>query len=217
MALLIGLCVAGYLIGSINFAIVVTKLFIGDDIRNYGSGNAGMTNVLRTAGKKAAALVTVGDTLKGVLPVLAARLLFNESTFIRPITAAYIVAFCTVLGHLLPVYYGFRGGKGLLTAAGAMAVVDPIAVGILLVVFLILVIVSRIMSVGSVSVGILFPITTYCVQRFILHNTVSWSNILFSIGIGGILVYMHKGNIQRILSGTERKIGEKAEKKVEEK
>lgn len=209
MALLLFIATVGYFIGSINFAIVVTKLYINDDIRNYGSGNAGMTNVLRTVGKKAAVWVTIGDTLKGVLPVLAARFIFQNSSVVRPITAAYIVAFCTLFGHLFPVYYGFKGGKGVLTAAGAMAVVDPIAVGVLLIVFLVLVIASKMMSVGSVSVGILFPLVTFSVQKYLLQHTVSLSNIIFSIGIGGTLVYMHRSNIQRILNGTERKIGEK--------
>lgn len=206
------LAVLGYLLGSVNFAILVTRIFIKDDIRNYGSGNAGMTNVLRTVGKRAAALTTLGDVCKGVVPVLVARFVFANSQVIESENAAYFVAFCTLFGHLFPIYFGFKGGKGLLTAAGAMFVLDPVAVTILLLLFLAIVFQWRMISLGAVVVGLLFPVMTYLTQVFIYRVQVPMERVLFSIGIGGVLLFMHRGNIQRILAGTERKVGEKAEK-----
>lgn len=209
------LAVFAYLLGSVNFAILVTRLFIKDDIRNYGSGNAGMTNVLRTVGKKAAVLTTLGDVFKGIIPVLIARVLFANSTVIPTETAAYLVAFCALFGHLFPIYFGFKGGKGLLTAAGAMFVLDPLAVTILLGIFLICVFITKMISFGAIVVGALFPLATFMVQTYIFHQHVPIERICFSIAIGVILLYMHRSNMKRILNGTERKVGEKVDRSKE--
>lgn len=111
---------AAYLLGSLSFSIIVTRLLYHKDIRTFGSGNAGMTNVLRTFGKGAAALTIVGDIGKGILAVLLAKWAFGAFTAADPIYGAYIAAFCAVLGHVYPVYFGFKGGKAVSVATGTI-------------------------------------------------------------------------------------------------
>lgn len=116
---------AAYLLGSLSFSIIVTRLLYHKDIRTFGSGNAGMTNVLRTFGKGAAALTIVGDIGKGILAVLLAKWAFGAFTAADPIYGAYIAAFCAVLGHVYPVYFGFKGGKAVSVATGTIIAIKP--------------------------------------------------------------------------------------------
>ena len=199
--------VGSYLLGSINFAIIVTKIFIKDDIRNHGSHNPGMSNVLRVVGKKAAFFTVLGDTGKGLVPVLIAKYLFLNYTDIDPLLGGYIAGFSALIGHILPVFYGFKGGKGILTGAGIIIAIDVQVFIPLLIIFLILAFSTKIISIGSLAVAVLLPPTTYIVQsmqgRFTLMNL--YSSILFMI----ILLYMHRENIKRLLNGTENKFKKK--------
>ena len=151
---LIGSILIAYLLGSVNFAIIITKLFKKGDIRDYGSGNAGMTNVLRTVGKGAAALTLLGDFSKGILSVLIMRLLMFLCCGITDTSLLdYIVALAALMGHLFPVFYGFKGGKGILVSAGAMLILNPWSLLICLAVFLLFACLTRYISAGSIAAG----------------------------------------------------------------
>ena len=136
MTILIVLAAAAqaYLLGSIDTGILVSKYLYHDDVRNYGSGAAGMTNMLRTFGKKAAALTAAGDVLKGVAAVCIGRWLFGflpENAAVSPYLGVYLTAILAVVGHLKPLYFGFKGGKGVLVAAGAILAVQPVLLPVL--------------------------------------------------------------------------------------
>ncbi len=200
--------VAAYLIGSINFAIIVTKLFAKKDIRDYGSGNAGMTNVLRTLGKGPAVLVTVGDFCKGVAAVLVGRMLLHLLGGGIPFYADYILGLFAMLGHCFPVFYGFRGGKGILVSAGVISVLNWRVLLIILAVFLIVVGVSKTVSLGSISAAAAYPISTLLVD-LLRKAPHPFLDALSALIIGGIVIFMHRSNIKRLRNGTENKLGQK--------
>ena len=208
--LLIICMVASYLLGSINFAIIVTRIFIRKDIRDFGSGNAGATNVLRTVGKTAAALTFLGDVLKGVLSVLLAKSVFifllNMPDFFW---AQYLCGLCALSGHLFPIFYKFKGGKGVLVSAGAMAAVAPFAILTCLAVFLIVVLITRYVSLSSIVACATFPFALWG-YRVLTDNT---RHLILEIILGSIfavsIIIMHKTNIKRLIKGTESKLGSK--------
>ena len=186
--------VAGYLLGSANSSLIVGK-FYGVDVRHHGSGNAGMTNTLRTLGKKAAVLVSAGDILKGVLAYLVGQLLAGPYGILAAGTAA-------IIGHNWPVYFGFKGGKGALTSITVLFYMDWKIALITLGVFVALVAVSRYVSLGSIVGAVVFPVLAGAFGR----NTVF---ILFSVFIGLLVIFRHRSNISRILNGTESRLGAK--------
>lgn len=188
-----------YLIGSINFAIIFSKKFAGFDVREKGSKNAGTTNVLRTVGKKAAVLTLICDILKGVVSVLLAML----ATYIWKETDAevlkYLAGLFAIIGHTWPVYYGFKGGKGVATSLGVLLMVNA-QIGVICLVFaLIIMIATRWVSLGSILAAILFPILTV----FMTDNF--WAKVI-SILIGLLVVFNHRSNIKRLKQGTENKL-----------
>lgn len=201
--------VLAYLIGSINFAIIVSKLFAKKDIRDYGSGNAGMTNVLRTFGKLPAVITTVGDFCKGIIAVLLGHFMIQ---FIGGATdvfyADYLMALLALLGHCFPVFYGFKGGKGILVSAGIILILNPIVFLVILAVFIVVVAISKIVSLASISAAVAFPIATL-VQGLMVHSELVWFDTLSALLIGGIVIFMHRSNIKRLLNGTENKFGKK--------
>ena len=153
----------GYLLGSILFGVLISKVMYNDDVRNHGSGNAGMTNVLRTYGKLPALFTLLGDFFKGVLAVVAGRLIFSFMG-VTAFDAGYLAGFFALLGHLYPVYFGFKGGKGILTSLGIILVVNPLVFAILLIIFLPVLFVTRIVSLVSVTGAILYPFVTLIVD-----------------------------------------------------
>ena len=170
--------VQAYLLGSIDTGILVSKFLYHDDVRKYGSGAAGMTNMLRTFGKKAAALTAFGDVLKGVLAVCIGRWLFTlmpESTTISPYLAVYLAAIFAIIGHLKPLYFGFKGGKGVLVAGGTILAIQPVLIPFLAVIFLACLLPTGMVSLGSVTMAALYPVLTilpgllcrrpYCVRH----------------------------------------------------
>lgn len=188
-----------YLIGSINFAIIFSKKFAGFDVREKGSKNAGTTNVLRTVGKKAAVLTLICDILKGVVSVLLAML----AAYIWKETDAevlkYLAGLFAIIGHTWPVYYGFKGGKGVATSLGVLLMVNA-QIGVICLVFaLIIMIATRWVSLGSILAAILFPILTV----FMTDNF--WAKVI-SILIGLLVVFNHRSNIRRLKQGTENKL-----------
>jgi len=196
-----------YLFGSISFAVLVGYLFLKKDIRTVGSGNAGTTNVLRNCGAGAAALCLLGDLTKGILPVLLGRYLFTL-VGLDPVYGAYLAGFCAVLGHLFPVFFKFKGGKGMVTSAAAMLVIDPKATIACLAVFLLIVLVSRIVSLASISVALLYPFATYYVYSS-NNDPRALSVALCASVFAALVIYMHRSNIVRLLKGEENRFGKK--------
>ncbi len=197
-----------YLIGSINFAIIVTRLFAKKDIRDFGSGNAGMTNVLRTLGAGPAALVTVGDFCKGLLAVLFGHLIIGYLGGGLPFFTDYMIALFVMLGHCFPVFYGFKGGKGILVSAGVILALDWRVFLIILGVFLVVVAIRRIVSLASISAAVAFPIATLVLALIDGSHYVLWDT-LFAVVLSAIVIFMHRANIKRLLNGTEKPFGKK--------
>ena len=205
---------AAYLLGSVSFAIVVSKSLYHQDVRQFGSGNAGMTNILRTYGKKAAALTLAGDFLKGVAAVLISRLLF-AAMGVTLFDGAYVGGLFAILGHLYPVYFGFRGGKGILTSIGIIAVINPLVFLGLLIIGLPLIFLTKIVSVGSLAGAVCYPFLTLLVDFW--QGGVSWLDFSFSLVIALLVIWMHRSNIKRLLNGTENRFGSKKTSSEEKK
>lgn len=191
-----------YLLGSLNFAVIISKLKYKDDIRNHGSGNAGMTNMLRTYGKGPAVCTLAGDMLKGVFAVIIGCVLLGHDL------GGYMAGFFAIIGHMFPVFYRFKGGKGVATTAALMLVLNPVVFLIILFVFLVIVIGTKYVSLGSVMSAMLYPV--------VLHNFSTFgTDVIFSFLIAAMVVFMHRSNIKRLMNGTESKIslGKKKEDK----
>ena len=214
-AFLIVLAVAAeaYLLGSVDTGILVSKYLYHDDVRTHGSGAAGMTNMLRTFGKKAAALTAVGDVLKGVGAVCLGRWLFGHlpaDAAVSPYLGVYLAAILAVVGHSKPIYFGFKGGKGVLVGAGAALATEPLVCAALLVIFLIEVAITRIVSLGSIIIAALYPVGTLINLIACGANlpTVVFSTVCCAI-MAAMVIWLHRSNIERLKNGTEYRFGEK--------
>ena len=195
-----------YLIGSFNSAVVISKSMEHSDVRDYGSGNAGMTNMLRTYGLKAAALTLVLDLAKGFLACVIAGLLAKYCT----VRFDWIDGVCTggifvVLGHNWPVFFGFRGGKGVLTTLAAMVMISPFAALCALAVFLLIIGLTRYVSLGSIVAAVLMTVLT-AVFRGISGQPVISYPFIASLILAVLLIARHHANIGRLIKGTESKI-----------
>jgi glycerol-3-phosphate acyltransferase PlsY len=206
--------VLSYLVGSIPTSIILSKLSHGIDIRHHGSGNAGGTNVARTLGWKAGALVVALDILKGyAATMLVTKLMygpipFNNNTPFEDFTVIQIVAGCAaILGHIFTAFGGFRGGKGIATALGALVGVATVELLISVAVFILVFYISRYVSLGSIAAAVTFPLSMFF-RHNIFHGELQGYNtlIFFSIGIALLLVYTHRENIKRLLAGTEHRL-----------
>ena len=202
-----------YLLGSVDTGILVSKFVYHDDVRNHGSGAAGMTNMLRTFGKKAAAMTATGDVLKGVLAVCIGRWLFHmlpADAGVSPYLGVYLAAIFAVLGHLYPLYFGFKGGKGVLVGAGAALATEPLVCAMLLVIFLIEVAITRIVSLGSIIIAALYPVGTLINLIACGANlpTIVFSTVCCAI-MAAMVIWLHRSNIERLKNGTEYRFGEK--------
>ena len=214
-AFLIVLAVAAeaYLLGSVDTGILVSKYLYHDDVRTHGSGAAGMTNMLRTFGKKAAALTAVGDVLKGVVAVCLGRWLFGHlpaDAAVSPYLGVYLAAILAVVGHSKPIYFGFKGGKGVLVGAGAALATEPLVCAALLVIFLIEVAITRIVSLGSIIIAALYPVGTLINLIACGANlpTIVFSTVCCAI-MAAMVIWLHRSNIERLKNGTEYRFGEK--------
>lgn len=200
------LCIASaYLIGSINPAIIFSKNIYHEDIRSFGSGNAGTTNMLRTYGKKMAILIFVLDFFKAALAIGIGSLLLSINV------GGAISALFVVLGHMFPVYYKFKGGKGVACTAACILLLSPISFAILLPVFIIIVLATKFISLGSVICAMLFPLIAYAFRGF--WGTDGGFIPLSAIMIGAFVVFMHRENIKRLLEGKESKVSFKKKDK----
>ena len=233
------LCIVGYLLGSISFAVIISKAFTGKDVREQGSGNAGMTNVMRTSGKLPGILTFLGDFLKGTVSVLIAmkcfvplcKLLYNLGiigiimtgcippfdVIANPRIVGYIVAIFCMLGHIFPIFFKFKGGKGVATIVGTAAAFSPLTALVCFTFFIIITLCTKIVSISSilavtlaVPVNYLFYVLLYNEGTYIWfgsHQALA-STILVAI-MSCMVIIKHHENIKRLLNGTENKIGSK--------
>ena len=206
MAVYILMAVIAYAIGSVNFSIIFSKKFAGFDVREKGSGNAGSTNMLRSVGKGPAALTLICDILKGVVTILLGIGIGRIATEVKPEILVQIAGVFVVIGHTFPVYFGFKGGKGVATSLGILLLINW-QIGLICLVFaLAIMIFTRMVSLGSIMVSILFPILTI----FITENYIVDGNyIVFGFIMAAIVIFNHRANIKRIYNGEEHKIGSK--------
>ena len=186
-----------YLLGSINFAVIISSKNYNDDVRTHGSGNAGMTNMLRTYGKKAAALTLLGDAMKGVVAALVGY-------FMIGIYGAYIAGFFCILGHIFPIFFKFKGGKGVVTTAAIMLMCNPIVFFISLILFVTIVAIWRFISLGSIMCALLYPVILNGVEKVLFGGCEAY--IIFPVLIAVIVTLKHKDNIKRLLAGKENKL-----------
>ncbi len=195
-----------YLLGSVSFAVIVSRIGAKDDVRNHGSGNAGMTNILRSYGKKMAAFTAIGDFGKGVIAVALGRIIFSLAG-IQGIDAGYIAGLFVILGHLYPLFFGFKGGKGVLTSLGAAVIVSPIPFLVIAGIAIPTVFAVKIVSLISVIGFALYPVVVVAVD--LLLNKPLWGELLFSLIVSSLGIWKHRSNIQRLRAGTEYKFGQK--------
>ncbi len=198
----------GYVLGSFNFALIISKKLYNDDIRSYGSKNAGTTNMMRTYGKKAAGLTILGDILKGVLAVIIGSFAMGATL------GGYLAGLFCVIGHVFPVFYGFKGGKGVATAAATILVLNPFVFLCVIAVFVLTVAISKYISLGSVLAAAVFPLLTYTSlfgsESNIPHKGFAF---LFSFIMAAIVIIKHSSNLSRLAHGTENKFSFKSSKK----
>ena len=192
-----------YLIGSISWGYMILQWKMGVDVREYGSGRTGMSNVLRTGGVKSAAVVLTLDIAKGLVAVVLARQLIG--THGAEVTAGLIV----LAGHNWPVFLRFKGGRGILTALGGLTLMVPIAALVATVTFLIITLLSRYISLGSV-IGVV--IGAISILALAIANMSSDAYMIYGFIAGIIIIWQHRDNIQRIREGTERRLGQPATK-----
>lgn len=201
--------IIAYLIGSVNFSVLISKKIAGFDLREKGSGNAGTTNMLRTVGKGAAAVTLILDILKGVIAIWISIGYGNLVAWLANLTVdnsilVQISGIFVIIGHTYPIYFGFKGGKGVATALGILLTTNY-QIGLICLVFaIVLMILTQMVSVGSLGAAILYPVLTAFLpdENFI----VSGNYLVYSIIIAVIVIFNHRSNVKRLLNGTENKI-----------
>jgi glycerol-3-phosphate acyltransferase PlsY len=189
-----------YLVGSLSFAVLVSKFYKINDPRTYGSKNAGATNVMRSGNKKAAGLTLLGDLLKGALVVWV-----TKYSFINSVNGETIVALCgilAVIGHIYPVFFKFRGGKGVATSIGVMLGFNPLLAGMLLVTWLVIFKLTKISSLSALIAAIMAPVYAF----LLMGNNVYFGAVLL---ITLFIIFTHKGNIYRLITNKEHRFTDK--------
>ncbi|MDP2211437.1 MAG: glycerol-3-phosphate 1-O-acyltransferase PlsY [Candidatus Aquicultor sp.] len=197
------LVVFAYLLGSVPFGLVVSKLLFRVDIRDHGSGNIGATNAYRTLGPVAGVVVLIGDVLKAMIPVFAVRYFLAGTPDAVPL-ASVVVGLVAILGHSYSIFLKFGGGKGMATAGGLILALWPLAAPILVGIWMVVIAVTRYVSLGSIIVAMLLPVLVY-----LMYPKTEY--IVFSLLAGLVIIFRHRSNIARLLAGKELKIGIKAE------
>ncbi len=203
--------IIAYLIGSINFSILISKKKAGYDIREKGSGNAGTTNMLRNLGKKYAAITLICDILKGVVSIVIAIIIgkiLGENT--NAALLVQIAGVAVVLGHTFPIFFGFKGGKGVATSLGILLITNW-QIGLICLVFgIVLIALTRMVSLGAIAAAVLFPILTLFIGEnyYIVPSFSGLGNgyFIFSVILAVIVIFNHRTNIKRILNGSENKV-----------
>ena len=195
--------IAAYLIGSLSFAVIVSKYYGMDDPRTYGSGNPGATNVLRSGKKKAAALTLLGDAVKGLVAVILARCL-QDALNLSDATIA-LVAIAALVGHMWPIFFNFKGGKGVATALGVLLALSPATALLCALIWLVMAFGFKVSSLAALVATVCAPIFAFFMMP---HASWAWTTVF----IAALVLYRHKSNIQNLLQGKESKIGDKAGK-----
>ena len=197
----------GYLLGSINSAIVVVRLIKGQDIRTMGSNNAGLTNTLRCCGGLCALLTLIGDLSKGIIAVWLSKFIADLMNAGLPGDGStkyigYIAGLFAIIGHIFPLYFGFKGGKGVLVGVASFLVIDPKVFLVLLVVFIIVIMLSNYVSLSSIISASCCPFATFILSYFAEGNTIGRSIFytLLSLPMTALVVWMHRSNIERLIS-----------------
>ena len=215
MATYIIMAIIAYLIGSVNFSVILSKKMAGFDVREKGSGNAGSTNMLRSVGKGAAVLTLLCDILKGVVAILIAIGIGNLVKDADKGLLVQIAGVAVVLGHTFPIFFGFKGGKGVATSLGVL-LMSNWQIGLICLVFaIVLMALTRMVSLGSCAAAVLFPVLTLFINQ---HYTVLTDGkngrvyFVYSVILAIIVLYNHRSNIKRILNGTENKLSFKGTK-----
>ncbi|QEY24827.1 glycerol-3-phosphate 1-O-acyltransferase PlsY [Neisseria animalis] len=192
--------IVSYLIGSLSFAVIVSKYYGMDDPRTYGSGNPGATNVLRSGRKKAAALTLLGDALKGVAAVVLVRCL-QEPLGLSESAAAFS-AVAVLLGHMYPLFFGFKGGKGVATALGVLLALSWPTALISALIWLVMAFGFKVSSLAALTATVVSPIIAFFLMP---HTSWAWATVAVAL----LVLYRHKTNIQNLLQGKESKIGDR--------
>ena len=187
--------IVAYLLGSLNFAIIISKKQYSQDIRAFGSNNAGMTNMMRTYGTRAAGLTLLGDALKAVVSALVGYAVIGQ-------LGAYVAGCACILGHVFPIYYKFKGGKGVVTTAVTVLMCNPFVFLILILLYVGIVALSRYISLASVMCMLVYPAILYKIDVW-LNGTCPY--IIFALFMSLLVIFKHIGNIKRLLAGTENK------------
>ncbi len=212
MAVYIVIAIIAYLIGSINFSVIISKKMAGFDIREKGSGNAGSTNMLRSIGKKAAALTLICDILKGVVAIGIALIVGKIAKDVDKALLVQIAGIFVVLGHTFPLFFIFKGGKGVATSLGVLLMINW-KIGLICLVFaLVLMVFGRMVSLGSIGAAILYPVLTLFIHTNYIVESTGIKYFIFSIILAVIVLFNHRANIHRIANGTESKLSFKSEK-----
>ena len=197
--------IIAYLIGSINFSVILSKKMAGFDVREKGSGNAGTTNMLRSVGKKAAALTLICDVLKGIVAILIAMFIGWAFKIENQSLLVQIAGIAVVLGHTFPIFFGFKGGKGVATSLGIL-IMSNWQIGLICLVFgVLLIALTRMVSLGSCAAAVLFPVLTlFITDNYIVSQGSGY--LIYSIILAVIVLFNHRSNIKRIMAGTENRI-----------
>ncbi len=206
LAMYILCALIAYALGSLNFALVISKLFYHDDIRKYGSGNAGTTNMLRTYGKGAAIGTILGDALKVVFAILIGNCIVGAL-----FGGGYIAGFFAVLGHVYPIYYKFKGGKGVVASAITILMLDWRVFLVVIGVFVAVVAIWRYISLGSILSAAIYPMVTYAAA--ISDGRPAGIDFLFALVLAVFVIILHRTNIQRLIDGKENKLSFKKKDK----
>lgn len=205
MATYIIVSIIAYLLGSISFSVIFSKKLAGFDVREKGSGNAGTTNMLRSVGKKAAVITLICDILKGVVSIGIAIIVGNIVKDLDKALLVQISGILVVVGHTFPIFFGFKGGKGVATSLGVILMTNW-KIGLICLIFaLVLMALTKMVSVGSIAAAILFPVLTiFLTDTFIVTEGSNY--FIYSILLAILVAFNHRENIKRILNGTENKI-----------
>ena len=197
------MAIIAYAIGSINFSVIFSRKFAGFDVREKGSGNAGSTNMLRSVGKKAAIITLICDILKGIVAIGIALIIGKMVADLQASLLVQIAGIAVVIGHTFPIFFEFRGGKGVATSLGVLLMTNW-QIGLICLVFaLVLMALTRVVSMGSIAAAILYPVLTLFITS---HYIVEGNYFIYSVILAIIVAFNHRANIKRILNGTENKL-----------
>lgn len=203
------MAIIAYCIGSVNFSVIISKKVAGFDVREKGSGCAGSTNMLRSVGKKAAAITLLCDILKGVIAIAISIIIGNMIDGVDKELLLQIAGIAVVIGHTFPVFFGFKGGKGVATSLGIL-LMSNWKIGLICLVFaLVIIALTRMVSLGSCGAAILFPVLTLFINdsyTVLTDGKKGSVYLIYSVILAAIVLYNHRSNIKRLLNGTENKL-----------